>query len=171
MKDTPQPILSETLNCLMTFSQNRIRPEEATARLRLLQQQYPHTAMDLLWEEEEYDQSVHYDALLHLDGTGTVSLSFCPEHTLPWPMRGVHRASEADLVRVNNTVLKIDQAIACLEFIWNEARIIDRMVNLCLIWEALNKDPIDPSDTELQLAMDGFRRAHKLYKVEDVHHR
>ena len=125
--------------------------------------------MDLLWEEEEYDRSVHYDVLLRLDGEGTVSLSFCPEHTLPWPMRGVHRASEVDLVRVNNTVLKIDQAIACLDFLWDEARIADRLVNVCLIQEALDKDPIEPSDAELQRAMDGFRRMHKLYKADDVH--
>jgi putative peptide maturation system protein len=169
MNDTLQQVLSATLDDLMTFSRNRTWPEEASAHLRLLQQQYPSTAIDLLWEEEEYGQSVHYDALLHLDGEGTVSLSFCPEHTLPWPMRGVHRSSEADLVRVNNTVLKIDQAISCLDFIWDEARIIDHLVNFCLVREALNKDPIEPSDAELQLAMDGFRRAHRLYKVEDVH--
>jgi putative peptide maturation system protein len=169
MRATALEILGETLQYLVMLSHDRTRPEEAMARLRPLQQRYVGTAMDLLWEEEEYDHSVHYDVLLRVDGEGTVSLSFCPERTLPWPMRGMHRASEVDLVRVNNTVLKIDQAIACLDFLWDEARIADRLVNVCLIQEALARDPIEPSDAELQRAMDGFRRMHRLYKADDLH--
>jgi len=146
-----------------------IRPAEAKTRFRLLKKRHPEIEMDLLWEEEAYDQSIHYDALLRSSREGTVTLSFCADHALPWPMRGVHRWSETDLVRVNNTTLKVEQAIACLDFIWDEARIINRLLNVCLIQEVLDKDPIDLSDTELQLAMDGFRRAHKLYKPEDTY--
>lgn len=165
---SPQTLL-DTLDSLMVLGRDDARPEEAKAHLRRLQQRYPDIAMDLLWEEEAYDGSVHYDMLLHLTGAGTVSLSFCPDRALPWPMRGVQRWSEADLVRVNNTVLQIEQAIACLDCIWDEARIINRLINVCLIQEALDKDPIDLSDAELQQAMDGFRRAHKLYTAEETY--
>jgi len=161
--------LNDVLNYLMTLCREGVRCKEAKARLRDLQQRYPEMGMDLLWEEESYDKSMHYDTLLHLDGGGTVSLSFCPDRALPWPLRGIHRWSEADLVRVNNTVLTIDEAIAYLDFIWDEARIINRIVNACLIHETLDKDPIRLSEVELQLAMDGFRRAHKLYTVEDTY--
>ena len=169
MSGTLQQALIDALDYLVTLSREGTRPEEAKTRLGLLQRYYPNTGMDLLWEEEAYDQSVHYDILLHLCGMGTVSLSFCPDRALPWPMRGVHRWSETDLVRVNNTTLKVEQAIACLDFIWDEARIINRLLNVCLIQEVLDKDPIDLSDAELQLAMDGFRRVHKLYKPEDTY--
>lgn len=102
-------VLFDMLDYLMMLSREGIRPEEAKARLRTLQQQYPDTGMDLLWEEEAYDRSVHYDILLHLTREGTVSLSFCPDRALPWPMRGVQRWNEADLVRINNTVLILFQ--------------------------------------------------------------
>ena len=98
-----------------------------------------------------------------------ISLSFCPDRALPWPMRGVQRWSEADLVRVNATILKIEQATAYLDFIWSDSQILTRLINMCLILEALDKDPVELSDAELQYAMDGFRRAHKLYTVEETH--
>src|SRR5262249_25679437 len=113
--------------------------------------------------------SVHYDTLLHLAGEGTVSLSFCPEQTLPWPLRGVHRWSEKDLVRVNTTVLKVEQAIAYLDFIWNDAPILKRLVHACLIQETLDQDPIPLSDDEMQLALDAFRQVRQLHKAEDTY--
>jgi putative peptide maturation system protein len=164
----PQTLL-DTLDFLMMLNREGTRPGEAKARLRSLQQQCPDAELDLLWEEESYDRSVHYDILLHLAREGTVSLSFCPDRALPWPMRGVQRWSEADLLRVNSTVLTIELAIAYLDFVWDESRIVNRLINVCLVQETLDKDPIELSDTELQRAMDGFRRAHKLYTTEQTY--
>lgn len=42
-------------------------------------------------------------------------------------------------------------------------------MNVCLVQEELEKNPIDLSDQELQRAMDGFRRVRKLYKAEDTY--
>ena len=128
----------------------------------------PIWQIDLLAEEEAFDQSVHYDALLRRAGEGTVSLSYCPERAVPWPLRGVHRWNEGDLVRVNANVLPVDAAMACLDFIWDEAPIIERLVNMCLIQEELEREPIDLTDAELQEAMDKFRSAKKLFKAEDT---
>jgi putative peptide maturation system protein len=125
--------------------------------------------MDLLWEEESCDRSVHYDALLHHDGEGTVSMSYCPEKTLPWPLRGVQRWSEMNLLRVNATVLKVDQAVALLDFIWDEAPMLKRLLHAALIREALDQEPVTLSDEQLQLALDAFRRTHRLYKAADMH--
>jgi putative peptide maturation system protein len=123
--------------------------------------------MDLLWEQETYDQSVHYDLLIREpDGDGTVSLSFCPDKALPWPMRGVHRWSEQDLVRVNNIVLRVHEAIACLDIIWNESRIAERLINACLIREVLQEQPVEISDERLQAALDKFRRARGLLSAD-----
>ena len=124
--------------------------------------------IDLLAEVEAYDQSVHYDMLLRRAGEGTVSLSYCPERAVPWPLRGVHRWSEADLVRVNGTLLKVEEAIAYFDFIWDEAPIIERLVNLGLIREQLLREPITLTDAELQEAMDQFRAAKKLFKAQDT---
>src|SRR5205085_9897928 len=76
--------------------------------------------------------------------------------------------SEGDLVRVNDNVIQVEVAMACLDFIWDEASIIDRLVNMCLIQEELERNPIDLTDVELQEAMNRFRSAKKLFKAEDT---
>jgi putative peptide maturation system protein len=73
------------------------------------------------------------------------------------------------VVRVNHSVLTVDQAIACIDSLWDEAPIANRLVNVCLVQEELERNPVDVSDQELQLAMDGFRRTRKLYKAEDTY--
>jgi len=169
MKETVQQTVVDTLDYLMTIVRSGMRPEQATSGLRPLQTRHPEVDMQLIWEEEPYDHSVHYDALLNLPDNGTISISYCDEGAKPWPVRGVLRWSDSDLVRVNNYKMSVDQAIACLDFIWDEARITDRLLNGCLIEEELAKHSIELSDDELQSAMDAFRRAKKLYKTEDTY--
>ncbi len=168
MRAAVEQSVVDTLDYIMTLVREGTRPDEAKSGFRPLQRRHSDVGMRLIWEEETFDHSVHYDALLNFPGSGTVSLSYCEDRTKPWPLRGVQRWDDADLVRVNNNVLSVDQAIACLDFIWDEARIADRLVNVCLIEEEFEKNPIDISDQELQAAMDVFRRARKLYKAEDT---
>jgi putative peptide maturation system protein len=166
MNDSLRQATVDGLDYLLALQREGVRPADARAPLAAGRGRHPDLAIDLLEEEESYDQSVHYDVLLRRAGEGTVSLSYCPERAIPWPLRGVHRWSEAELVRVNATVLKVDQAVACLDFIWNEAPIIERLVNWCLIQEELAREPIVLSDAELQEAMDNFRSAKKLFTAE-----
>jgi putative peptide maturation system protein len=168
MMDSLQQAVLHTLDWLMILDREGIRPETARERLRDLQAQHPDTRLDLVWEQEAFDGSVHYDALLRLPEGGTVSLSFCPDRALPWPLRGVHRWSEADLARVNGRVLKVDEAMAILDLFSEDARLVDRLVNACLIQEALEKDPIELPDAELQEALDAFRRARRLYTADET---
>jgi putative peptide maturation system protein len=168
MNDSLRHAVVDGLDYLLGLQREGVRPDEASVRLQAVRGRHPDLAIDLLAEEESYDQSVHYDVLFRHAGEGTVSLSYCPDRALPWPLRGVHRWSDADLVRVNANVLTVDQAIACLDFIWDEAPIIERLINLCLIQEELAREPITLSDAELQEAMDKFRSAKKLFKAEDT---
>lgn len=170
MEDRLQQILGDTLEYLMTLDREGIRTEEARVRLNSLQQHYPEIGIELVWEEETYDRSLHYDALLHLEGKGTLSLSFCPDRSLPWPMRSVHRWKEQDLLKVNNTVLSVAEAIVYLDFIWNESPLARRLLDTCILREALEKNPVELSDAELQEAMDTFRSERKLYKAADTLH-
>jgi putative peptide maturation system protein len=169
MKEQLRAMLADSVEYLRALVREEIQPEEAKARLRKLRKDNPDRVVDLVWEKQAFDASWHYDLLIQLVEKGTLSLSFCPDRALPWPLRGVHHASERDLVRVNNTTLNVEQAIACLDFIWGEAPILNRLVNVCLIQEALQDEPIELSDVELQQAMDTFRRANKLFTAEDTH--
>jgi putative peptide maturation system protein len=168
MSDHLHEALAETLDYLVTLSRDGTRPAAARSALRQVQERHPVTRMDLVWEEEAYDHSVHYDVLLHQPAKGTVTVSYCPDRGLPWPLRGVHRWREKELLRVNTSVLRVDQAIACLDFIWEEAPLAQRLVNVCLIQEELAREPIELSDDELQRAMDAFRRGRRLYTAEQT---
>jgi putative peptide maturation system protein len=168
MSESHWSAVSEALDYLLTLQREGLRPPDARARLRLLRERHPELGIDLLSEEQAFDRSVHYDVLLRRAGEGTVSLSYCPERAVPWPLRGVHRWSESELVRVNGRVLAVDAAMACLDFIWDEASIIERLVNMCLIQEELEQNPVELTDGELQQAMDTFRSAKKLFTAEDT---
>jgi putative peptide maturation system protein len=158
-----------TLDYLMTLIRDGTRPDAAKSALRPLQQLYPDLGMQLVWEEDVFDQRIHYDALLNVPGSGIISMSYCAQEEKPWPLRGVQRWSDRNLLRVNDTVMEIDQAIACMDFIWEEARVTDRLVNACLIQEEIKRNPITISDQELQVAMDTFRKQRNLYRAEDTY--
>lgn len=158
----------DALDYLVSLHHDGARPREARTRLQPLRGRHPGLEIDLLLEEQAFDSTVHYDALLRNAGEGTISLSYCPERATPWPLRGVHRWSECDLVRVNENVLQVNAAIACLDFIWDEEPMIERLVNLCVMREELDRHPIELTNAELQDAMDRFRAAKKLFKVEDT---
>jgi putative peptide maturation system protein len=168
MNDSMQQAVLDTLEFLSALQRESVRPNEARARLQSLRKRHPDLSLDLLLEEQVYDQSVHYDVLIRRAGEATVSMSYCPERAVPWPLRGVHRWSEGDLVRVNTKTLQVDQAMACLDFIWDEAPVIEQLINVCLIQEELDREPINLSDADLQEAMDHFRSAKKLFKAEDT---
>jgi putative peptide maturation system protein len=161
-------VLGDTLSYLRRLVDDGVGPSAALAGLSSLRGQHPETTLDLVWLEEAFDESVHYDALIHLPGDGTISLSFSPDGGLPWPLRGVHRWRDQDLAKVNNVVLTVDRAIGELDAIRDEAPIVRRLVDLCLIQETLQREPIALDEDELQQAMDAFRRARRLFTAEDT---
>jgi putative peptide maturation system protein len=168
MNDALRQPVCDVLDHLLAIQREGVRPREARAGLQDVRGRHPDLEIDLLAEEQAFDGSFHYDALIRQRGGGTVSLSYCPERAVPWPLRGVHRWSEGDLVRVNDNVLQVDVAMACLDFIWDEAPVIERLVNVCLIQQELERRPIEQTNAELQEAMDKFRAAKKLFKAEDT---
>jgi len=168
MNDSMRQTVSDVLDYLVAVQHEGVQPCDARARLQHVRGRHPDLEIDLLAEEQVFDASVHYDVLIRRRAEGTVSLSYCLERAVPWPLRGVHRWSEGDLVRVNDNVLQVDVAMACLDFIWDEASMIDRLVNMCLIQEELELHPIHFTDAELQEAMNHFRSAKKLFKAEDT---
>ncbi|MEV4183507.1 TIGR04500 family putative peptide maturation system protein [Streptosporangium canum] len=123
---------------------------------------HPQVRVRLISQREEYDGSLQH-ALLVKEGDGaTVSLSWCPDRALPWPLRGVHRAGEHLLLRVNGVETSVARAVACLDFIWDDSRLADRLITDSLVREVMEETPEPLTDAELQGAMDAFRRARGL---------
>jgi putative peptide maturation system protein len=161
-----QAAVDETLPWLLELTERGCEPDQALAELRALQARHTDVQLDLVWEREGFDARLHYDALLTLPGHGTLSVSFSPERSLPWPLRGLHRWDEMCLLRVNGRGLDVAQAVACLEDLWAEAPAAERLVNACLIQAELDREPIELGPGELQAALDAFRRGHQLYTAE-----
>ncbi|GGP11472.1 TIGR04500 family putative peptide maturation system protein [Nonomuraea glycinis] len=139
--------------------------ERDLARFRA---EHPSVRVRLVRQREEYDGSLHH-ALLIKNGDGaTISLSWCQDQALPWPLRGVHRAAEHLLLRVNGVETPVARAIACLDFIWDESRPADRLINDSLVREVLEEESEPLTDAELQTAMDAFRRARGLLTADAV---
>lgn len=163
-----QLAVTDTLDFLVELQRKAIQPAAARTRLQSLRERHPQLGLNLLSEREVYDDSIHYDALIRQEDSGTVSISYCPEKATPWPLLGVHRWNDADLLRVNGYVLKVDEAIAFLDFVWDEAPIAKQLINQCIIREELARESIDLSDDELQIAVDQFRIAKHHHTAEDT---
>lgn len=159
------PLLKDALDYLERLNADAADTSTAQRRLEDLRTRHSSVKLRLLWQREEYDDSRHYDLLIMRPDHSTVSLSYCPDRALPWSLRGGQRISERLLLRVNGTAMEISQAIACLDFLWDDARLADRLVTACLVRQALEEDPVELTDEELQRAMDAFRRAHGLLTV------
>jgi putative peptide maturation system protein len=154
------------LSYLMEITQDGTHPRDAKSQLTAVQETHPGMQLELIWEEESYDRSLHYDVLVRAEDGAVVSMSYCRHDSLPWPLRGVRRWSDANLLQVNGRMMTMEDAVLYLDVLWNEASIMERMVNACLIQEELEKRPVDISDEELQRGVDGLRRMHRLLTPE-----
>lgn len=157
----------DVLEMLVALARNGARPHEARAALRPLEQKHEGKRIELIWQAELYDDSIHYDALLGIPG-GTVAVSYCPDKALPWPLRGVQRWNDRDLLRVDNIVLEVSDAIRFIDFVSDGKRVTDSLLDSCVIWAELDRNPISVNGTELQVEMDAFRRSRGLYRAEET---
>jgi hypothetical protein len=83
----------------------------------------------LISDEEPFDGSVHYDVLVRGTGQPTVSLSLAAGPGLPWPLRGMSRSSEFDLVEVDGEKTTVAQAVACLDAVFDDVRLMRTVVD------------------------------------------
>lgn len=143
--------------------------EDAREELSALTEAWTGLRARVVSSCEEYDTSRHFDVLL-TDADGTYTVSFASADGLPWPLRGVHRWNEGDLLRVNGTTLRVQQAIASLDFLWERDDLLDHLVNVCMVDDELAaRAPFPVNDADLQARLDEFRRARGLFTAADTH--
>src|SRR5262249_1552776 len=121
---------------LRSVTARQVSEDEAKAELTAIALEWEDLRARIVSSTEDYDESRHFDVLL-TDGAGTYTISFAAADGLPWPLRGVNRWSEEDLVRVNGTTLTVQQAVSCLDFIWERDDLMNHLVNVCLVEEEL----------------------------------
>lgn len=160
--------MSKTLETLVVLAKVHAKPDQALASFESIREQHSNIHMDLIWQHEPFDNSFHYDALLQ-SAIGTVSVSFCADEGKPWPLRGVQRWNMNEVVRVNGRSMTIEKVIACLDFLWNEAQLTQRLIDVCLIQEEIDRRDIPIFSDELQAEMDLFRRRRGLFEAAQMH--
>ena len=160
-------MMHTVLALLRQGARERLTPGQMQRRLAALRERDPALTAELVWEREAHGGSYHYDALLG-DPAGTVSLGFCPDDAVPWPLRGVRRWADGDLVRVNETLMRVHDVIALLDFIWDQEPLVRTIVDACLLRQAVDAARIVPTDDELQAAFDLFRRRRGLFGADET---
>ena len=159
---TVDTALGATLRYLVDIAGAGTRPAEAVAGFRRLAERHRLLDPSLVWEIESHLGGVHYDALLRLPGGGTLSLAFAPDRAVPWALRHAHHARESDLLRVNGLTLNMQTVMGYLDGLWHDARLLDSLVDGCLVRQAIDARGIEASAVEVRAATAVFRRARGL---------
>jgi putative peptide maturation system protein len=164
MHNATADLFADVLECLERVSAERLQPDQAFDRLRPLRQQYGETSIDLIWDDEAFDGSVHYDALIRpANAKKTISLSVCPDDELPWALRGLQRWRDSELLRVNDVTMAVEQAITQLDVLWDEPGLMQRLIDSCIVTGELQRRDVQVSKQEVQAAFDSMRRRRGLF--------
>ncbi|MGS0688469.1 TIGR04500 family putative peptide maturation system protein [Nakamurella sp. GG22] len=138
-------------------------------RLDTLRRTEPATRITLLVDREAYDNRMSFAVLIREPAGRTVSVSVT-DGGLPWPLRGVARATEFDLLRVNAVTMPIQEAFSSIDAMFDDRHILRSLVDACLLGEAIDAEGIEIHPGELQTAADSFRAARGLFTVEATNH-
>ncbi len=169
MSDSAYVAITKVVEQLRMCNREHLGPDEAQKYVAAIQESTQGIEVDLVWTDEPFDGSLHYDALIRTSDRDTISISVCPETTLPWPLRGVQRWRDSHLVRVNDTVLEVVGAIAQLEIYLEDALLMQKLVDGCLVTEALKKYPVEVNQLDIQDALNAIRRQRGLLTSADTH--
>lgn len=158
----PGALLEAILGILREVAQERLAPAEARQRFMHLRNERPELDLELLWQQEIGDGSIHYDAVLRLSGEATVTLGYACDSGLPWILRGLHRWNDGDLGRVNGRRLTVATAVEALGLDAIDTSPAQRLIDGCLLDEAFERHGIEVPALELKEALTRFRKARGL---------
>lgn len=162
-------LLNEVLAGLEDVMTRQLRPDEATLHLQAIAERHPDAVVELVWEDQAFDNSLHYDALIRLAGAArTISLSLCPDDVLPWALRGLQRWRDSELLRVNNVTMAVEEAIAQLDMLWQRSALMQRLIDSCIIEGELQRRNVQVSPEEVQATLDSMRRRRGLFTAAQL---
>ncbi|HEX5597216.1 MAG TPA: TIGR04500 family putative peptide maturation system protein [Micromonosporaceae bacterium] len=163
-------LLADAVETVIQLSQATVddngASDQAASALARLRSRYADARLDLL-HDREVDGTVSYNLLIR-GFAGTVSVAFSPAPTAPWPLRGAMHYTENRLLRVGTTELAVGEALGALDYLWDNAGVLTRLIDTCIIKAELEREPIHLDDTQIQQAADAFRRAKGLLTAEQT---
>ncbi|PTL76057.1 TIGR04500 family putative peptide maturation system protein [Vitiosangium sp. GDMCC 1.1324] len=169
MTESLSEAVRDALAVLTKWREQRLPPEETQESFQALKARYPAHWMNMVWEQETYGGTVHYDILVAGEA-GTYSLSYCADEEIPWPARGLQRVNESLVLRVNDDPVFITQVITSLDHAWSTLHLGRHLINMSLIDQEIRDSGLVVTDEELAGALLDFRRKRRLFSVEQVEH-
>jgi putative peptide maturation system protein len=169
-RDTPgatDDLVAEVLETLRRATPDSAGESWLRTRLDALRRTEPATRITLLVDREAYDNRLSFDVLIREPAGSTVSVSVADDG-LPWPLRGVARAGEFDLLRVNSVTMPIQEAISAIDAMFDDRLLLRSLIDACLLGEAIEAEGIVIDPGELQSAADSFRAARGLFTAEST---
>ena len=162
------PVAGDALAALSALTLQEAEPSEAQDIVARLGRARPDHRIELLWEREGPLGAWRYTILLQPPTGPTFSLGVAHDDALPWVMRGARRWSDGDLVRVNTTIVSVEQAIRRIDNALEDPLLARRLVDECLIKESIKLERIEVTPAQLQQQMDAFRRTRRLHSIAAV---
>lgn len=157
----------EAIALLVELRAAQVPKDGAWERVRALRDRHPGCWINLVWEQETYGDRIHYDLLLGA-ADGTLSLSWCPDEDVPWPVRGLQRVNESLVLRVNDDPVRISQVITSLDYAWHTLHVGRHLVDMSLIDQEVREGRMEVSTAELEAALTAFRRRRRLLTAADL---
>jgi putative peptide maturation system protein len=160
-------LIADALALLVQFRAERVPVDVAWDAIGRLRDRHPGRFIDLVWENESYLDRIHYDILLELWG-GTLSLGYCADEDVPWPVRGLQRVNESLVVRVNDDPVQIAEVVTSLDYAWHDLHVGRHLIHMSLIAQEIRDRKIEISDDQLASALTAFRMRRRLFSAAAV---
>jgi putative peptide maturation system protein len=157
----------EAIALLQKLRTEQVAPEDAWDEVGALRRRHPGTWINLVWEQETYGDKIHYDILVGA-GEGTLSVSYCPDEDVPWPVRGLQRVNESLVLRVNDDPVRISQVITSLDYAWHTLHVGRHLVDMSLVDQEVRDDLDSIPGEELEAALTAFRDKRGLFTVSEL---
>lgn len=165
--DIVERLVADALALLVRFRSERVATEAAWEEILRLRERHPGRFINLVWEQESYLDKIHYDILVEVDG-GTLSIGYCADEDVPWPVRGLQRVNERLVLRVNDAPVQISQVVTSLDYAWHKLHVGRHLIDMSLIEQEIRDRKIQVSDEQLEDALTVFRVRRRLFTVAAV---
>jgi putative peptide maturation system protein len=156
-------LISAALPVLTSLCRGDSTRLEAEQRLARLEADAPAARFVLGASGDEFE------LLVHAGSEGTVALAMAGRGRRPWILRAARPWSDQELLRVNGVALKVADALACIDHVWTQSGVMRRLIDLCLVREAIVERGLRADGDEVQQALTRFRRRLGLHEAAAMH--
>jgi putative peptide maturation system protein len=151
---------------LRELPRERVAVATARARLPAFRAAHPGLRIDLLVDQPPGSPRVDYDLFFGGADGSTIALNWRADAGLPWVVEYADHWAANFVVTVNRRDVTVQEALLFLQLAGQDRPgLMERLVEEKLVALALEADPPEVGDAEVQAAADRFRTAHRLHSA------